>query len=269
MPKKIEETKEKKQTKKEVNKSTVNKKVTSSSTATKKKSTNRKPTTNKKRATTKSATSKKTSTKPKAKKTTSTKRTTTSKKPEIIEYYDLPYHYNQTVVKVLAQTPSTLFIYWDISDEDRNKYEKEYGKDFFTTTKPVLIIYNKTLNYHFEVEINDFANSWYLHVNDSKCEYHIELGRRPIEKKNFSKEYIYISSSNDIESPNDHILFNEKDSMIYFRNVKTNKEIAKSINQLSLCPIVKIQSISNLYKKIYTKKDLEEKIHPSSPIKSF
>ena len=34
------------------------------------------------------------------------------------------------------------------------------------------------MNYTFEVEINDFANCWYLHVNDAKCSYKIELGRK-------------------------------------------------------------------------------------------
>ena len=58
------------------------------------------------------------------KKATTGKKTTT-KKPVVVEYYDLPYRYNQTVVKVLAQTPTTLFIYWDISDDDRKKYVEE------------------------------------------------------------------------------------------------------------------------------------------------
>ena len=49
----------------------------------------------------------------------------------------------------------------------------------FSKTKPVLIIHNETMNYSFEIEINDFANSWYLHVNDADCKYVIELGRRP------------------------------------------------------------------------------------------
>ena len=80
-----------------------------------------------------------------------------------MEYYDLPYRYNQTVIRVLAQTPSTLFIYWDISDKDRKNFEKQYGENFFQETKPVLIVHNDTLGYSFEVEINDFANSWYLH----------------------------------------------------------------------------------------------------------
>ena len=148
------------------------------------------------------------------------------------EYYDLPYRYNQTVVKVLAQTPNNLFIYWDISDRDRENLKKQYGEDFFETTYPVLIVYNDTLNYHFEVSINDFANSWYLHVNDSKSNYRIELGRRPIDYYKFNEnvknlnenvfnniDYIQISTSNNIESPNDRILFNKEQKMVYYKKI--------------------------------------------------
>ena len=46
------------------------------------------------------------------------------------EYYDLPYRYNQTVIKILAQTPHALFIYWDISDDDRNQMIENMAIDF-------------------------------------------------------------------------------------------------------------------------------------------
>ena len=200
------------------------------------------------------------------KKSTTGKKTTT-KKPVVVEYYDLPYRYNQTVVKVLAQTPTTLFIYWDISDDDRKKYVEEYGENFFETTKPVLIIHNDTLNYSFEVEINDFANSWYLHVNDSKSDYRIELGRRPIHNNEEIKEdYIYLSSSNEIESPNDHILFNNTQKMVYYRNVKTNQEIQKPISSISFIKNMgKIYDIYDLYQELYKNEDnLETLSNPSS-----
>ena len=48
----------------------------------------------------------------------------------LLEYYDLPYRYNETVVKILAQTPKRLFVYWDIADSDREKYIKTFGEDF-------------------------------------------------------------------------------------------------------------------------------------------
>ena len=176
-----------------------------------------------------------------------------NKKIEIVEYYDLPYRYNQTVVKVLAQTPTTLFVYWDISDEDKNKYIEQYGEYFFNNTKPVLKVYNITKGYDFEVAINDFSNSWYLSVSDSNCDYKIELARRPINQYvSINNDYLYIVSSNEIDSPNDHILFDELSKFVYFKNVKNNKIEKKDITNLFLLKkINKLYSIQNFYKELY------------------
>ena len=179
-----------------------------------------------------------------------TSSTNLTEKIEILEYYDLPYRYNQTVVKVLAQTPTTLFIYWDISDKDRENFVKQYGTDFFNNTKPVLIIHNKTMNYSFEIEIDDFANSWYLHVNDSNCEYYVELGRRPKYNNsepqiNIPNNYLYVSSSNEIDSPNDHVLFDKALKTVYFKDVKTNIVTEKDITSISF--LRNMGRIYNLY----------------------
>lgn len=232
---------------------TVSKKV-----ATKK--TTKKETTTKK-ASTKKAAAKKTS------KKTSTKKASSKKKVEIVEYYDLPYRYNQTIVRVLAQTPTNLFIYWDISDKDRKNFEKQYGDNFFETTRPILIVYNDTLGYHFEVEINDFANSWYLHVADSKCEYRIELGRRPIQKtEKLNIDYVYVTTSNEIESPNDRVLFDKNQKMVYFRDIKTGKQTEKSINSISFIRNMgKIYNIYDLYKAMYQDENIEEIFDLSNP----
>ena len=179
-----------------------------------------------------------------------TSSTNLTKKINILEYYDLPYRYNQTVVKVLAQTPTTLFIYWDISDEDRNNFVKQYGENFFNDTKPVLIIHNKTMNYSFEIDIDDFANSWYLHVNDANCEYYVELGRRNKNNQNVKipDNYLYVSSSNIIDAPNDHVLFDKSLNNVYFRDVKTNIVSSKGTTSISfLRNIGKLYGLYNLY----------------------
>lgn len=216
-------------------KKTTTKKAPATKKAAAAKTKTSKTSTTKKTAASKAKTAKASTTKKAAtKKATSRKKTTTKKKPEIVEYYDLPYRYNQTVVKVLAQTPNTLFIYWDISDKDRKSFEEQYGENFFEKTKPVLIVRNDTLNYSFEVEINDFANSWYLHIADSKCDYKIELGRRPIKKtEKINVDYIYVSRSNEIEVPNDRVLFNKNQKMVYFRDIKTGIQTEKEITNIS------------------------------------
>ena len=111
----------------------------------------------KSKVSTKTSTTKKIKTKNQTKKSSKSKikKSTTKKavskkkeiKPTIIEYYDLPQKYNKTVVKVLAQTPNTLFVYWDISDKDRKKYLEQYGENFFEVTHPILIVHNDTYNY--------------------------------------------------------------------------------------------------------------------------
>ena len=157
--------KEEKKATKKVSSSTAKAKTTTKKSASAKTTTTKSTT---KKASTAKTVAKRTTTK----KATTTKKVATAKKAnkiaEVVEYYDLPYRYNETIVKILYQTPDTLFVYWDISDKDRENYITEYGENFFNITRPVLIVHNDTMNYSFEIPINDFANSWYLHINDSK-----------------------------------------------------------------------------------------------------
>ena len=169
-----------------------------------------------------------------------------------VEYYDLPSTYNETVVKILAQTPTTLFIYWDISDSDKKLYIERYGEDFFNTTKPILIVRNKTMNYSFEVEINDFANSWYLHVNDANCDYSVELVRRPIKTNSKINDYVYLSTSNNIQMPNNRILFDNEGKSVFFKNVKNDLIKEMPMGSISFIKrLGKFYNIYELYKEIY------------------
>ena len=308
MARKTKEQKEIEENKEVKTKKTSNKKLSSKSKTTKKNSTTAseektkkvtknktlEPTSKKNSTSNKKAnsSSKKSLVSPKiAKKTTSKSKQQETKKVNVVEYYDLPYRYNQTVVKLLSQTPTTLFVYWDISDADRNNLLEQYGYDFFEKTRPILIIHNDTMNYSFEVEINDFANSWYLHVNDSNCNYRIELGRKPvynyIQNKNLPKEiledknsyvnkypskpldkdYFYITTSNSLESPNDHILFDSfSNNSIEIRNIKTNNQYTKSITSMKFRKnINKIYNIYDLYKDLYEKENIEDIYDFSNP----
>ncbi len=262
------------------------------------KSTTKKTTATSKSTSSKSSRSTKTTTKSTKTNTTKTTRKSTSKKEttkstvSVVEYYDLPYRYNQTIVKVLAQTPTNLFVYWDIADSDKENFKKQYGYDFFEKTRPILVVHNKTMNYAFEVEINDFANSWYLHVNDANCDYKIELGRKPVynyikreigeeeqkdknsefnkyPSKPIDKDYFYITISNDIDSPNNHILaedYNKPISQILVRNVKSNSEYTKNIDNLPISQhLNKLYNIKEIYKKLFEENTIQSFYDLSNP----
>ena len=259
-------------------KSTTRKKISETKTVEKKstakndiqKKSNKK--TESKKSTVRKSTTASTKKKSTTKKATSPKKTTENiKKAEILEYYDLPYRYNETTVKVLAQTPNNLFIYWDISDDDKKSYIEKYGEYFFNNTKPVLVVHNKTNNSTFEVDINDFANSWYLHVVDGDCDYQIDLGRRPINNYvSIENDYLYVTSSNEMETPNDHILFDHLNNNIYFKNVKTNTTSKKDIANLSLLKkISKISDIKDFYQALYPEEMINfERLDLSNPSSS-
>ena len=163
----------------------------------------------------------------------------------LVEYYDLPYRYNETVVKILAQTPKKLFVYWDISDNDRQKYINTFGEDFFSKTYPVLLLYNEDKQYVNEIPINDFANSWYINIQDPKTKYIIQLGRKFKEEPQaydmsmaqqqnivLRTDYLPLADSNTMEAPNDHVLLETLPRFILFRNVKTNEQTLKDIRDL-------------------------------------
>lgn len=264
------------------------KKTTKTSIANEENKTTRKA--SPKKVSTKEAKSTKITTKPSTEKVGTKKETKTTAKtvtkkasskkskavalPVEVEYYDLPYQYNETVVKVLYQNPTTLFVYWEISNADIENYKKMYGKNFFETTEPILTVYNDSMNYKFEVVINDFANSWYFNINDSECDYHVELGRRPKHNKSYEENYIYITSSNDIESPNNRILYNtNEDNSVYFKNIKNNEstkiQLQLLIDKLNLkhskmgFPLIK--NLSDIYKNIFKVQDVYDLNKISNP----
>ena len=225
-----------------------------------------------KKSTTTSTTRAKTSSKTTSgKKTTTRKKSTSTKKVnetenspvQITEYYDLPYKYGNTVVKILAQTPKTLFVYWEVSDVDIENMKKNYGENFFEITKPIIIVHNITLDKTYEVEINDFANCWYLNTEDSDCKFDIELARRFIKDSSTSidnnSDYLYIAESNELEAPNDHILFEKIKEFVIFRNTNNDNVIKKSVKSFKF-----LKDIYKFYKDMYDDEILK---NPSSQFK--
>ena len=183
--------------------------------------------------------------------------------PNTIEFYDLPDKYNQTMVKVLFQTPKKLFVYWEIAEADKQELLEENGLNFFNSSTPFLVVQNDTKNYSFEIEINDYANSWYFDVPDSNCEYSVKL----IRKDNKTQIPTQIQISNELEVPNNHILFEQNRHELFFKNVKTNEVTSKKIANLQFINhigIAKPATLNDFYNKFYDEKDLYNANNPSS-----
>lgn len=206
------------------------------------------------------------------------------KTPEyMLEYYDLPYRYNETIVKILAQTPKKLFVYWDISDSDRRRYLNAFGENFFEKTYPVLLLYNEDKNYVKEIVINDFANSWYIDIDDAKTKYTVQLGRKFKERPqiiNMAKveeeqivlktDYLPFADSNKMDAPNDHVLLENLPRFITFRNVKTNQETVRDMGEFKTV-FGKNYDVKEFYKEHYEEEITDgifDMANPSSNLSS-
>ena len=66
-----------------------------------------------------------------------------------------------------------------------------------------------------------------------------------VGKNNIQNDYLYVTSSNVIEAPNDHVLFDRNIKNVYFKDVKTNIVTAKDITSISF--LRNIGRIYNLY----------------------
>ena len=147
----------------------------------------------------------------------------------ISEYYEIPQKYNETIIKVLAQNPNKLFVYWEIADKDIKKYLDEYGDIFYELTYPILILENKKNGNSSEIIIDGFANSWYIDIIDDSSTYNVTYARKVshnivnLINNNILNvgEIIHFAKSNNIVSTNGHILYNNSNNVV-FKNIKTN-----------------------------------------------
>lgn len=128
----------------------------------------------------------------------------------ISEYYELPTKYNETIVRLLVQSPTRMYAYWEVSDVAIKNFNNQ--KIDYNSSTPVLKITNLTMNYSYEVNIDPFATNYYIDVKDVNCNYKVELGRR------CNNKYIGIYESNQVKIPRSAPVFQKESEEIIYKN---------------------------------------------------
>ncbi len=107
--------------------------------------------------------------------------------PEIVpeSVPELPWGYDDNRIRIMARDPEWIYAYWDISEEKRGSLRHTYGPGW-DYSLPVLRIYDVTglshfnganANNYYDIVINDYAGSWYIHVGVPNRVYCVDLGR--------------------------------------------------------------------------------------------
>lgn len=132
--------------------------------------------------------------------------------------YSLPPQYDDARIVLLARDPHWLYAYWDLSDDRKDQLIQDIGNELWQNSTPVLKINNLTKNNSFYVRINDFSNSWYIHVEDSNCLYTAEIGRK-IQDRFF----LNIADSNCAVTPSNNAADNSNVSFVNYKDLKNGK----------------------------------------------
>ena len=126
------------------------------------------------------------------------------------EYYELPTKYNETVVRLLVQSPTRMYVYWEVADRTVKNFASKNID--YNSSRPILKITNLTMNYSYEIEIDPFTTNYYIEVKDADCSYKVELGRKSHD------QFVSIYASNNVTIPRSAPIFNRESEEIIYRN---------------------------------------------------
>jgi uncharacterized protein len=88
---------------------------------------------------------------------------------------DLPTGYGVTVLRALPRDPYWAYLYWEISQETRDRIRQEAGEWFFDIAEPLVRVLNESGETVKEIPVLLDANSWYINLTPNGA-FHFELG---------------------------------------------------------------------------------------------
>lgn len=129
-------------------------------------------------------------------------------KPKYFFNANIPAAYDKTYIRALPRDPYWLFIYWEVTQQSIEKVKNSMGADKFNSAKSVLRVFevagtdtvqsNQT-NY-FDIEINKYANNWYLKVSQPGRTFLIKYGLLATDGT-----FYEIVQSNLVQTPRDNV----------------------------------------------------------------
>ena len=118
---------------------------------------------------------------------------------------ELPTFYDQDKIILQVRDPHWLHAYWELRDQTIQGLKRKLGDDF-SRAKKVLRVYDVTniifngsnANRFFDIQINDFANSWYVDTAGPGRAWCVDLGLMLADGR-----FITILRSNIVQTPLD------------------------------------------------------------------
>ncbi|MGB4164021.1 MAG: DUF4912 domain-containing protein [Bacillota bacterium] len=94
----------------------------------------------------------------------------TSPIPEDPPEYRIPQRYNETILTLMVRDPYWIYAYWSVSEQDKQRVCRDYGRDAWSKSIKLLRVYDVTdgvlgdIRSRMDIGIGDEATSWYINV---------------------------------------------------------------------------------------------------------
>ncbi|MDO9572973.1 MAG: DUF4912 domain-containing protein [Candidatus Omnitrophota bacterium] len=119
--------------------------------------------------------------------------------------HDIPFCYDQDKIVLQVRDPHWVHTYWELRNQTLGGLRIRLG-DEFARARKVLRVYDVTniifngsnANSFFDIQINDFANSWYIDTNGPGRAFCVDLGLMLLDGR-----FITIVRSNVVQTPTD------------------------------------------------------------------
>lgn len=119
--------------------------------------------------------------------------------------YELPAGYGDNRIVVQVRDPYWMHSYWEISEDKMNSVRRDLGA-LLNNAKRILRVYDITnvlfdgsnSNKYFDIDINDYANSWYINPQEAGRNFCVDIGYLLADGR-----FIMLARSNCISMPVD------------------------------------------------------------------
>ncbi|WP_028306906.1 DUF4912 domain-containing protein [Desulfitibacter alkalitolerans] len=102
-----------------------------------------------------------------------------STRTDTIEYFNpVELHIDdETHITLLARNPYWLYAYWHIREDTIRNFENRFGDGSWENYHLFLKLVNLSAHKDYLLPINNYADSWYIKVGDTHCEWKVYLGK--------------------------------------------------------------------------------------------
>jgi hypothetical protein len=98
--------------------------------------------------------------------------------------FDFPAGYGDNKIVAMVRDPWWIYSYWEVAGDKEEKVKKSIRNDGAEPSKSLLRVYDVTdtdinkseSNGHFDIELENLANNWYVHVNQPDRAWCIDIG---------------------------------------------------------------------------------------------